>query len=45
MIDPSRNRARIARVKRIFFLRSGVRNALANAVSTAALPLSSTTLS
>src|SRR3954453_7429999 len=36
MIDPSRKMARIARVKKIFFLRSGVRNALANAASTPA---------
>src|SRR3712207_4697899 len=45
MIDPSRKIARMARVKKIFFLRSGVRNALANAASTPALPFISTTLS
>jgi hypothetical protein len=38
MIEPSRKMARMPRVKRIFFLRSGVRNALAKAASTPALP-------
>src|SRR4051794_34118189 len=34
MIDPSRKRARIPSVKKIFLRRSGVRKALANAEST-----------
>ena len=41
MIEPSRKTARIASVKKIFLRRSGVRNALANAASTRALPFSS----
>ena len=40
MTEPSRNRAMIASVKRIFRRRSGVRNARANAVSTRSSGLS-----
>src|SRR3954447_14637645 len=39
MSDPSRKMAKMASVKRIFFRRSGVRKALANAASTPALSL------
>src|SRR3954451_8223253 len=38
MTEPSRNSPMIARVNRIFFRRSGVRNALPNALSTPAPP-------